>query len=331
MKTRWLLTRVGAWRVLAVSAAAAGSVESPVIQVFCGMCDASAVVALDANLFAVADDEDNLLRIYDRQRPGAPLWLKDFSRFLDVEAQWPEVDLEGAARVGQRVYWISSHGCSAEGEYRPNRHRFFATDIVLRDGFPELVPVGGPHRGLVGDLARDPRYARFQLSAAAQRAPKTSGALNIEGLGAAPDGTLLLGFRSPIPGSQALVVPLLNPSDVVQGQRPRFADPLLLDLGGLGVRSLAWVSGRYYLIAGSLTGKGRSRLFEWNGGTLPPREVRSVDFDRLNPEAIAAQSRDQASELLVISDDGTVRIGGRPCKRLRDPALKRFRAAWWSL
>ena len=38
-----------------------------------GLCDASAVEALDANLFAVANDEDNVLRIYDRLKVGLPV------------------------------------------------------------------------------------------------------------------------------------------------------------------------------------------------------------------------------------------------------------------
>ena len=37
-----------------------------------GMCNASAAVALDAEHFIVADDEDNTLRIYDRNEMVKP-------------------------------------------------------------------------------------------------------------------------------------------------------------------------------------------------------------------------------------------------------------------
>ena len=39
----------------------------------------------------------------------------------------PESDLEGAANLADRIYWITSHGRNREGEARESRHRFFAT------------------------------------------------------------------------------------------------------------------------------------------------------------------------------------------------------------
>src|ERR1041384_1457792 len=44
---------------------------------FTGMCDASGAVPLDDHLFAVADDEDNVLRVYDADRGGSPLGAAD--------------------------------------------------------------------------------------------------------------------------------------------------------------------------------------------------------------------------------------------------------------
>ena len=46
---------------------------SPRMVTFNGACDASAAVALDANTFVVADDEDNILRIYSLEKPGMPV------------------------------------------------------------------------------------------------------------------------------------------------------------------------------------------------------------------------------------------------------------------
>ena len=34
----------------------------------------------------------------------------------------PEADIEGATRVQDRVYWITSHGANNDGEVRPSRH-----------------------------------------------------------------------------------------------------------------------------------------------------------------------------------------------------------------
>ena len=59
----------GAGLALAVAARAA-SLSAP--TTYRGMCDASAAVSLNADLFAVANDEDNILRVYHRQ-PGLKL------------------------------------------------------------------------------------------------------------------------------------------------------------------------------------------------------------------------------------------------------------------
>ena len=32
--------------------------------------------------------------------------------------------------IGNRIYWISSHGTNSEGEVQERRHRLFATEIV---------------------------------------------------------------------------------------------------------------------------------------------------------------------------------------------------------
>ena len=52
---------------------------------FTGACDASAAVALDHDLFVVANDEDNTLRVYSRLRPGPPVSQVDFTGFLRPE------------------------------------------------------------------------------------------------------------------------------------------------------------------------------------------------------------------------------------------------------
>jgi hypothetical protein len=43
---------------------------------YLGMCDASAAVSLNAELFVVANDEDNALRVYRRQPGGLPVFRR---------------------------------------------------------------------------------------------------------------------------------------------------------------------------------------------------------------------------------------------------------------
>lgn len=291
-----------------------------------GMCDASAVVALGSEHFVVADDEDNLLRVYSRTHGGLPLHTFDLSSFLRVDPKSPEVDLEGAAPLGDRVYWISSHARNKDGKERVSRRRLFATTLSEVNGTFTIQPVGRPYLNLLTDLMQDPRLKPFNLATAARRAPKSKNALNIEGLCATPEGHLLIGFRNPIPAGKALIVRLLNPAEVIEGKSARLGGTLLLDLGGLGIRSLARSGDRYLIVAGAYDGRGQSLLFEWHGGADAPRPLPRAELAGLNPEAIEFLTENGVQRLLVVSDDGTRKIGGQDCKTLTDPNLKCFRA-----
>src|SRR5437867_125367 len=208
--------------------------------------------------------------IEQRDRCAGPVQRIDLSAALDLEANRPESDIEGAARVADRVYWITSHGRTQRGRERPSRERFFATQIVTNAERVELKMLGRPYENLIRDLIRDPKLRPLKLAEASAREPKARGALNIEGLSATSDGHLLIGFRNPIPNGKALLVPMVNPDEVVQGAPAKFAEPILINLGGLGIRDMACWNGRYVIIAGSYNGKGHAHLYEWSGGTEAP-------------------------------------------------------------
>lgn len=313
-----------------VSDKAAGPSEGDIV-VFRGMCDASGAVPLGGWLFAVADDEDNLLRVYDAGAPGEPVYSVDVSPALALKKRSQEVDLEAATRIDSLAFWLTSHGRNKKGKPRPARLRFFATSAP-GDGRVELA--GAAYSGLLEDLVASPSLARFDLAAAAEKAPKEPGGLNIEGMTARPEGGVLIGFRNPVPGGRALVVPLLNPEDIVlHGHRARLGQPMLLDLGGAGVRSLSWWRGRYLIIAGAITtsmnGSSPSRLYSWDGHSTTPRPVKDADLYGLNPEAFV--SPEDKEQILLLSDDGTVAIDGVPCKSLKNSSHKRFRGMWLRL
>ena len=162
------------------------------VLIYKGRCDASAAAALDANHFIVANDERNGLQIYKRGQPD-PVGSREISAFLGTKAD-KESDLEGAATIGSRIYWISSHGRNKNGELQERRNRFFATDIQPGET-PSVKTVGDkPYAKLLADMLADERLKGL-LSAAAKLAPEAAGGLNIEGLAATPDGKLLIGFR----------------------------------------------------------------------------------------------------------------------------------------
>jgi hypothetical protein len=299
-------------------------------ETYCGMCDASAVVALDQDLFVIADDEDSVMRVYSRQKPGAAIFRTNLTAFLRFAAD-DEADVEGGARIGDHFYWITSHGNNRKGREQESRQRFFAVKVERNGNGASIQAVGRPYAGLLDDLLADPRLEKFQLAASIGLPPKTPGALNIEGLAVTRDGQLLIGFRNPIPNGGALIVPLLNPAEVIEGRRAKFGEPLQLDLGGYGIRSMERWRGGYLIIGGSADGKGKSRLYEWSGGTDQPRVFPKIDFEGITPEPISVINRNGTEELFVVSDDGTRKINGVDCKKLKDPMQKTFRALEVSL
>jgi hypothetical protein len=96
-----------------------------------GMCDASCAVALTGTRFLVADDEHNQLAIYDAGGGGPATQAIGLGKL--VGANTKEVDLEGAAELADRIYWISSHGRTAKGQQAEERYTFFGSQVTDLD------------------------------------------------------------------------------------------------------------------------------------------------------------------------------------------------------
>lgn len=297
-------------------------------RTFREMCDASAAVALTPDSFVVASDEDNELRIF-RSDTEKPVFSLPLSSFLETEAEHPEADIEGATWLGDRIFWITSHGRNSEGHHRPNRLRLFATKAQLTATGLRLEPVGKPCKHLLRDLKDDDRLEKFKLKDAAKLAPEAAGGLNIEGLSATRDGDLLIGFRNPIPDGKALLVPLKNPNKVLDGDDAKFGKPILLNLGGKGVRSLEYWPARdmYLIVAGPFDGGDSFALYQWSGDPdHAPEIVTGPAFDTMHPEALFLGTG-PAPLIHLLSDDGDHKIGSpaMDCKTLGKDQ-QRFRA-----
>nr|WP_316643483.1 DUF3616 domain-containing protein [uncultured Roseateles sp.] len=290
-------------------------------EVYRGLCDASAAEALDAQHFVVASDESNVLSIYQRGRPEAVATVP-LADFLDSGDK--ESDIEGAAMVGTRIYWISSHGRNKNAKERPERYRFFATDIDAAKRPPGLKPVAKPYKKLLDDLIAADSLKAFKLAAAAKLAPEAPGGLNIEGLAALPDGRLLIGFRNPIPNGKALLVPLENPAELLEGKAARFGEPVLLALRNRGVRSIERVGNEFLIVAGPTADKGTFSLYHWSGKAGDaPKLAQGLDFADLRPEALFDIGGGQVQ---ILSDDGGIETGGVACKDIKKPAELAFRS-----
>jgi hypothetical protein len=286
------------------------------------MCDASGAVPIDERHFVVVDDEDNILRLYDAERGGAPLQRFDLSEGLSLRRR-QEADIEAATRLGDQAYFLSSHGRKRSGKLDASRYQFFATTLPgLEQGVSVL---GAPYRSLVRDLISEPALAAFDLARA-----EAAGELSLEGMTATPDAELLLGFRSPVPKGQALMVRLSNPAAITRGEPPHLAGAQAFDLHGRGIRGLSSWRGNYLLLAGPAGEGGAFELYRWpEHGHATPQSVPDMPLEGLSPEGFF--SHDARAEVMVLSDDGTRAIDGVACKRLKQQSKKHFRGVWLRL
>ncbi|WP_240802016.1 hypothetical protein [Streptomyces sp. A1136] len=336
-----------------LSYAASAAVQNPAdARYFSGASDSSAAVDVGGGYTVVADDENNVLRLYDRARSAAPVRTWDFSSRLGVTK---EVDIEGATRIGDTVYWTGSLGNNKDGEYKAPRNTVFTT-TVSGSGSGTQLAYGRSYKKLRDDLvawdeANGDRYG-FAAGTAAGEAPKQIDGFNVEGLEFAPGSTTTayLGFRAPlapaVPGGKALLVPVTNFDKVLSsGSEAVFGSGVELDLGGLAVRDIRKNAANQYLILAGpwaeAVANGDSAapyaLYQWDGvpGHAP---VKRADLPTTDPggwEAIVEVPDLTApgARVQLITDSGSADLygDGVAAKDLTHPEWKKARTAWFTL
>jgi hypothetical protein len=252
-----------------------------------GVCEASAAAVIDATHFAVASDETERLTIYERGNP-VPIATHSLSDVTDIEA---------AARIGDIVFWTTSHSLNKDREDKAKRKVLFATSVAGAS----LDDAGKPFAGL--------RKKAAELLGVEEASLK--GALNIEGLAATPEGDLLAGLRGPLKDSgEAIILRIDDPLALVGlGDQPaesaETADPVFpVNLDGRGIRSIERVGTgehAYLIVAGSTADAGLPpALFWWDGlrGVLPGP---AASLEGLVPEAILAWSD---HDVQILGDNG---------------------------
>ncbi|WP_327351252.1 hypothetical protein [Streptomyces sp. NBC_01304] len=314
---------------------------------FTGSSDASAAVDVGGGHVVVADDESNVLRLYDRSASGAPVKTWDFSSQLGVTK---EVDIEGAARVGDTIYWTASLGNNKDGEYKAARNTLFTTK-VSGSGAATVLTYGGAYKKLRDDLiawdvAAGGRYG-FEKGSADGQVPKQIDGFNVEGLEFAPGSTTTayLGFRAPlapaVPGGRALLVPITNIDKVVTGAKATFGTPVELDLGGLSIRDIRKnAADQYLIVAGSWAADDNSdpyALYAWDGiaGHAP---VKRMDLPTADPggwEAVVdvpdLTAPGARAQLLTDSGSADLYGDGTAAKDLTHAEWKKARATWFTV
>ncbi|TCO54984.1 ExeM/NucH family extracellular endonuclease [Actinocrispum wychmicini] len=282
-----------------------------------GASDASTAVDLGDGTMVVADDETNVLRVYDRSHsryPAQEFDVRAAGLALRDDDVTREIDIEASARNGNTIYWFGSQGQNSSAKTRLNRQELFTTTV---NG--TTLALGGSYQHLRDDLvAWDVANGNpLGLQAAATKAPEPDG-VNIEGAEFAPDGrTLYLGFRGPVNNGKAIVVPVTNIADLVAanpttGVTATFGPALLWDLGGRGVREIRKNAANQYLIIAGPSGDGPAdfRFYSWDGNPAHQPLLRAGSLDSVaaagKPEGIVdvPSPLTNASAIQVVTDSG---------------------------
>jgi hypothetical protein len=210
-----------------------------------------------------------------------------------------DINGDGQPEATYTVWTASSSRSKSKGRVSSERDAFFAMAVdepALRAGtgtaFPkpenveinrtvreQLRSLGSTHSATPwGAALRDSAWRTGTSATEADPSLAGEAGLNIEGLSISADGkALVFGLRSPLVDGKAMLVPLTNPIAALglgesAPQPASFAEPILLDLGGRGFRSIEWdATRRAYLIAAGPAGQGASfALFTWSGDPAAP-------------------------------------------------------------
>ncbi len=263
---------------------------------FAAIYEPSGLVQLaDGRLLIVEDEKDWPVHLLDiRVEKGQSVLRATAVPAFPGQAD----DLEGVA-VGsdQRVYAVTSHAPAEDGSPGAGRRKLLRFRIEA-DG--RYGPVE-EYSGLLPHLLQ--RVAGISPDA---------GSLNIEGLVFDRQGRLLFGLRQPVVEGRSVVLVLENPAAVFDGsEAPLFAaSPILLDLGGGGIRAMTSAPGCCgYLLANEVEGKGgkpRACLWLWDGepGNPPSMLDFPVRGEMKNIEGLAVVAVEGRDVLLAVCDDG---------------------------
>jgi Protein of unknown function (DUF3616) len=279
----------------------------PTFQPLPGLYEPSAIQQLpDGRFLVVEDEKDHSFSLLTFSANGdvntkslGPAW------FHGGDPIWKLDDLEGLTLDGAGcLYAITSHSRDDDGDEQKGREKL-ARFRIENDKVAEPVVVSGLKAALTA--------AHAVLAAAALIPASKSGAgLNIEALEMAPDGQrLLIGFRSPLQGSAAIVASIENHAAVFDaGAAPQISNALqTLDLGGHGIRGMSWVAAMngYLVISGPASRADHAfGLWFWAGqADAPARRVtvpRLAGFERA--EGVCPAVIDGVAKIVIVSDDG---------------------------
>lgn len=306
-----------------------------------GSCDASAMADVGGGYFYVADDENNILRLYNSQFSGMPLRTVNAEGFANGSEEY---DVEGAtvSDDGKTIYWITSLANSKKGKEKPYRNRAFTTKI--NGSGAEATLTSGAYSEKFRDAMikfGDDNGWSFSASAsfANSMIPKRIDGFNVEGLTlkTGGNGAAYIAFRAPCVPKKGVTPTSSNRKYAVMATVENFEQifsgsgksstavqvgaPVLFDFGGLGIRSIERVGDYYVIIAGLFEGGGTPKAYLWDGTTNENADPITVSGGHLtemalaleniavggdgHPEAFTARQEDNKLYLNIVCDSGS--------------------------
>lgn len=279
-----------------------------------GIYEPSAIQQLpDGRFLVVEDEKQHPFCLLTLAADGDVAAVTPLDRSaLPVEDSFRKLDdLEGLTiDATGYLYAITSHSRDGDGDEKKSRDRLVRFRVA-GDRPVDTRVSGGLKDALI---TAHPVLA----AAAAVRDVKNEGGLNIEALECTPDGrALLVGLRSPLLDGRALIARVENLAALFEADAvPRIASLTTLDLGGDGLRGMAWIPALagYLLVSGpAARAQVQFKLWFWNGqADAPPHRITVSGLAGFeHAEGISVAGR----HIIIVSDDGD-REAGRAARYL---------------
>ena len=232
-----------------------------------GTSDGSTAITTGTDYMWVADDENQIIRLYSTTNSGSPLKEINFNNDLGSSS---EIDLEGSYRNGNNIYWMGSHT-------ETSRSVIFGT-VETENGIQSTLAYTGKYTNLRNDLISWDNNNGHGKGAKHYGLETT---LEIEGFSIDPNniGGALLALRAPLVEGKALLIPITNLETIItEGGSANFGSPIELDLESHSFRSIDCNEFGCVIIGGPVSNVTDFRLFTWNGNPEEKAELRAVDL-----------------------------------------------------
>ncbi|QDU94115.1 hypothetical protein Pla8534_19010 [Lignipirellula cremea] len=232
-----------------------------------------------------------------------------------------EIDVEGIASSGDRLYIVGSHSrkrlkIKPSDNTQQENHELLEGNVreELRENLFELrLNAAGEPTSDVETKSLRPRIASDPVLRQFLKIPSKENGVDIEGIAAAHGDELYVGFRGPV--LREGYVPIL----VFDFDKPQKAKTVYVKLGGRGIRDLVRVSDGFLIIGGPVGGEPVTfEIYHWDGedcmagsDNLSPKDPKSLGViplpnDQSKAEGIAVVSEtDTHYDVLIVFDGPT--------------------------